>query len=514
MKQLTCEMCGSTELIKKDGVFVCQTCGTKYSVEEAKKMMVEVDGAIVVQNAAQIENLLNLAQSSYDSENFSQAEKFCNQVISMDDKNYKAWKLKGEAINFQINAQNQRILEVYNCIMTSYEVLNEEQKEEKKHEILSSLKICFEGEIVFWLNQFEANRPTDNALARVKKAYEDSYDKIKTSFETMGFSDQDKENYLIKFDNFFILNCNNICTSAWETTVGYNYYRDKMSKLSHETDPFDNNDGWIIRDTDIYRPTDDTWDTFLRETDNLIQLLEFAQEKFNSKTEFELKKALYEDIIYFEEHVIPSGSWHITQGYAYSGAKYEDVGWGKHYKLAETAKNARELIILRYKNRIHDMEIEAKEEKRKVYWEAHAEEKVKLDKEQEELEKKINELDTQIVAVDKKIDELSKERDNKLPCEIEVDKQRDLIRDLEAQKDKCGILNRKEKKAIQVRLNSEEYPKLDALLKNADAEKKVHQEKYNAKINTLKGESEKLNDEMSRLVERSDEIFFELNKNR
>lgn len=41
MKQLTCEMCGSTDLTKQDGVFVCQTCGTKYSVEEAKKMMVE-----------------------------------------------------------------------------------------------------------------------------------------------------------------------------------------------------------------------------------------------------------------------------------------------------------------------------------------------------------------------------------------------------------------------------------------------------------------------------------------
>ena len=39
MKQLTCEMCGSTDLIKQDGFFVCQTCGCKYSVEEAKKMI-------------------------------------------------------------------------------------------------------------------------------------------------------------------------------------------------------------------------------------------------------------------------------------------------------------------------------------------------------------------------------------------------------------------------------------------------------------------------------------------
>lgn len=41
MKQLSCEMCGSTDLLKTDGVFVCQNCGCKYSVEEAKKMMVE-----------------------------------------------------------------------------------------------------------------------------------------------------------------------------------------------------------------------------------------------------------------------------------------------------------------------------------------------------------------------------------------------------------------------------------------------------------------------------------------
>lgn len=37
MKKLVCEMCGSSDLIKQDGLFVCQYCGAKYSVEEAKK---------------------------------------------------------------------------------------------------------------------------------------------------------------------------------------------------------------------------------------------------------------------------------------------------------------------------------------------------------------------------------------------------------------------------------------------------------------------------------------------
>ncbi len=30
-------MCGSNDIVKKDGLYVCQFCGTKYSVEDAKK---------------------------------------------------------------------------------------------------------------------------------------------------------------------------------------------------------------------------------------------------------------------------------------------------------------------------------------------------------------------------------------------------------------------------------------------------------------------------------------------
>ena len=42
MKRLTCELCNSTNLIKTDGVFVCQSCGCKYTVEEAKKIFKKI----------------------------------------------------------------------------------------------------------------------------------------------------------------------------------------------------------------------------------------------------------------------------------------------------------------------------------------------------------------------------------------------------------------------------------------------------------------------------------------
>ena len=35
MQKLTCEMCGGNDLVKQDGLYVCQHCGTKYSLEDS-----------------------------------------------------------------------------------------------------------------------------------------------------------------------------------------------------------------------------------------------------------------------------------------------------------------------------------------------------------------------------------------------------------------------------------------------------------------------------------------------
>ena len=85
MKALTCEMCGSTNLIKQDGVFVCQSCGTKYSVEEAKKMMVEgtvsVEGTVKLDTSKETENLLILARRAKEADNGEQAAKYYEQLL-------------------------------------------------------------------------------------------------------------------------------------------------------------------------------------------------------------------------------------------------------------------------------------------------------------------------------------------------------------------------------------------------------------------------------------------------
>ena len=119
MKKLTCEMCGSTELIKQDGVFVCQTCGCKYSIEEARKMMVEgtveVTGTVKVDNSAAIENYLDMARNALDASNNKEADDYCNRIIEMDVTNWEAWFIKGKSVGWQSTLGNIRIAETINA---------------------------------------------------------------------------------------------------------------------------------------------------------------------------------------------------------------------------------------------------------------------------------------------------------------------------------------------------------------------------------------------------------------
>ena len=87
-------MCGGTELIKQDGAFVCQNCGMKYSVEEAKKMMIEgtvdVQGTVKVDNTAFVERYLQNAHRALMKEDWEEVEKYYNLVEQNAPDNMEA----------------------------------------------------------------------------------------------------------------------------------------------------------------------------------------------------------------------------------------------------------------------------------------------------------------------------------------------------------------------------------------------------------------------------------------
>lgn len=108
MKRLTCEMCGGTDLIKQDGVFVCQSCGCKYSEEEARKLMIEgpvdvsgstvkIEGAVDVSGSAvkidtqqKIKNLYEIARRARDDNNSIAAADYYDMVLQEDPFSWEA----------------------------------------------------------------------------------------------------------------------------------------------------------------------------------------------------------------------------------------------------------------------------------------------------------------------------------------------------------------------------------------------------------------------------------------
>ncbi|MBR2506326.1 MAG: TFIIB-type zinc finger domain-containing protein [Bacilli bacterium] len=127
MKQLTCEMCGSNDLIKQDGVFVCQSCGCKYSVEEAKKMMVEVSGSVSIETPvevkgiAQIETMLENATNTYNQGNYVEAYRLFSEVLNLDPRHPKAILYRGLSAGYQSTVAVPKYEETSNAAVLATE---------------------------------------------------------------------------------------------------------------------------------------------------------------------------------------------------------------------------------------------------------------------------------------------------------------------------------------------------------------------------------------------------------
>lgn len=90
MKAIICEMCNSQDMIKQDGFFVCQSCGTRYSVEEAKKLMVEIESPIKIDNSDYVQRYLQNARRAMGKEDWPEVEKYYNMVEQNDPTNIEA----------------------------------------------------------------------------------------------------------------------------------------------------------------------------------------------------------------------------------------------------------------------------------------------------------------------------------------------------------------------------------------------------------------------------------------
>ena len=90
MKAMVCEMCGGNEVLKTGGMYVCQYCGTKYDVAEARKLIVTVSGPVAVDGVATADNLMDRAQEYFDKGNQTKALEYVNRVLDIDAHDERA----------------------------------------------------------------------------------------------------------------------------------------------------------------------------------------------------------------------------------------------------------------------------------------------------------------------------------------------------------------------------------------------------------------------------------------
>ena len=139
-------MCGSTNLLKEGGVFVCQSCGTKYSVEEAKKMMVEgtvdVKGTVKVDTSDELNNLYEIARRAKDSDNSENAAKYYDMILVKDPSSWEAnfYVVYYKAMSCTIGQIANAAYSVTNCLPSVVDLVDKNVLEDDKENILKEIQ--------------------------------------------------------------------------------------------------------------------------------------------------------------------------------------------------------------------------------------------------------------------------------------------------------------------------------------------------------------------------------------
>lgn len=309
-------MCGSTDLIKQDGMYVCQSCGTKYSVEEAKKMMIEgtvdVSGSTVkVDNSASIENYFKMAQSAYDSSNQKEAEYYCNKIIEIEPENYKAWLLKGKAAGWQSTLANIRIEESVNCFTKAVDNAPEEDKERVKTEASKEIEKLSTALMSLCCKNFARFASKDNAASILNNLQlTQLYSLVllaKCGVKADGFK-QDISTQI-----------NNAAMNAWNNNI----YSDYMG-------------------SDNY-PSKYAWQRYIEQGDYVLTLLQTAIDLCDDDDKSDV--ICYKNMIAVQDNLI--NSWSYT---------YSNGGWVKEYTLNDTAKTIRTDKIMEWHKKIKEID--------------------------------------------------------------------------------------------------------------------------------------------------------------
>lgn len=460
-------MCGSTDLIKENGVFVCQSCGCKYSVEEAKKMMVEgtveVKGTVKIDESDKVRNLIILANRARDEDNAAEAKKYYELILLEDPDNWEAnyyasyyalmegsiaqlpdnlrnfRKRANSALKILLSDQNglseaddffKQTSYVYRVVSSHVNKRQQEIVQEIINTTMSMLTSGFNSQRLD--NATEKGQKEQAELFRMMGHIQDSIIDIIGIVEEYKFPKDNKE-----FQNLLIT-----CDNA---------YAIEVKKIIEVKD----------------------YENYIQKLLNYVDVLKRIMPEYKSNGLSALKK---------QASVIASGS----------GIN------------VETGKKMLSII--------ERWEQKEKQTRKDKYWEEHKEEKEQYLARLTEISSEINSL-TEKIAGYEKIEKAAYKQflDDKEALNKEAKVLKDQINDLEGRIRKLGLFSRKEKQSLQSQIDtlSQRLSDLEKANREKDAVIKAEYDIRNneikdtvapikKKLNALQGEKRSIEDELNK----------------
>ena len=137
MQAMVCELCGSNDIVKQDGYYVCQHCGTKYTVEEAKKLI----GVVKIDKTEETDNLLLLARRAREENNSENAEKYYGMVLIQSPNNWEAsfFHVYYQAMECKIAGIASAAQSIANCIDGNFALVKQLEDEKEQSTALSTI---------------------------------------------------------------------------------------------------------------------------------------------------------------------------------------------------------------------------------------------------------------------------------------------------------------------------------------------------------------------------------------
>lgn len=497
MKKIVCELCECMEFTKEGGMFICQGCGTKYTAEEARGMMREVEGAgpavtggapaavpMGNPNQQQVDNLLLLATNAFSASNNEETENYCNRAIELDATCYKAWFLKAKAIGWSSKLDNNRMEEAAHSFCQAIDFAPEEEKDDLKNQAVEELK------------------KLGLAFISLRK-------------ENFGNSPSTSNYNGFKNDRLVLIKSLTVLLQHGNIVGMPEGYLDQVATMMNEAAVAALNmarNAW----KNVEHPSEKDLVTYLDWNVNICALLKDSISASDADEESDIVR--YKNLNIALEDPIGKSSY-----------KREWVSYASEYRwftdkcLADDAVANRKKEVQRNKDAIAKIEKsirdkkeaerkkaeEAKKARIAAYWEAHADEKAKLDAEKKELTDKKSKMSAEIADLDKQIK--AAQPTGNVPSEDERNKVKAQIKELENQRAGLGIFAGKEKKRIGEEIASLQG-RVDSLKSKIEEEKKTRTAEADKKIAPLKAKKDELEKQVSAATKSLSAIEAELTK--